>query len=294
MKKKTLFLLLALAALIYAIWHLAPEAPGPYFSAQLVEIDTGRATALFLSPQYAPEKEVLLKREGKTWIAVQGNRSVKASAEAVAAVLSVTASIKTHHVVGRGPQVWAQCGLDAGQGLRVRVLEGANTLDDFFIGTQTAEDGVPMTYIRLAKDDEVFAVPGNLVEALNPGFDTFRSKVFLELDAVRLTGIRLELYEAGSQGEFYPPVADSYLADIRSLQGEVFADNFDPQRDASLLAGRITFFATEWDAPIEAEWYCDTLREKPFLFHSSLNPHNYFASDSAGLYGKLVAPLLLE
>lgn len=292
MRKRFLFYFLLILALGYGASRYFAGRRGPLFETNLIALDLASITAVSIAGEGLPQQELLLKREGKTWIASQGNRSVKANSQAVKPIIDQLSGIESHHIVTKDFSRWNQFGVGQGQGIRVRVFDNEELLEDFLIGNFTAlADSTGYTYLRLWEDEEVYAIEGNLGTVFNPGFDAFRSKALLYLDPAKIRKIAWEPKTADTAIILVQtPRLDSFLQEIRSLQGQKFADSFDPVKSAHLLEGRITFYATDWETPVEVSWFRDTLEEQPFIFFSTHNPDNYFISDSAGIFNSLVRP----
>lgn len=293
MRKRTLFFLLLTLLLAYGGFRYLREKSGLLFETQLIAIDTSGVTAISLFSEQSAQQEILLKREGKTWIASLGNRTVKAAFGAITPLLAKLADIESHHIVTKDLTEWGNYGLGPDQGTRIRVFRQGDLLEDFLIGrVEYLPDSATYTYIRLWEDEEVYAVEGPIRQVLCPGFDSFRSKSLLDMDPGAVREIRWEPKGLDSALVLVRSAqVDTFLQNISALEGKEFADSFDPVRDAGLLEGRITFFASDWDAPVEVAYYRDSLEENPFIFYSTRNPDNYFSSDSAGLYRSLIVPI---
>ena len=299
MKRSTFFLLILLLGICYAAFRLLTPEPDPAFETQLIVLDTASISMLSVLPLEVPDDEILLKREDKTWIASQGSHSVKAPYAAVNKLLAGLTHIESHYVVGKGPEEWSAGGLDPGEGIRIRVFEDDKTLEDFVIGNYQAEmEGSGITYLRLWDDEAVYAVQGALDSIFWPGFEAFRSKDFLQIDPLKVREIRWEpaemdtavIFRRGDSLWGQNSQVDTFLEEIKYLQGKSFVDAFDPTSDEQMLEGRITFFGTDWDAPLEVSYYRDSTRAAPFIFYSTSNPDNFFESDSNGLFLELVQP----
>ena len=305
MKFKTFFFLLLLAASLYGLFRWLRPSADPFFASDLIALDTASVTVLSLIPEGRAEEELLLKREGRTWIASQGNRSVQAPASGVAAVLAPLTRLGSRQIAGRGAKDWEAFGVGPGKGIRVRVFQGSKLAEDFLVGLQEWDsDSLPFTYVRMWGDEAVFSASGFLRDAFWPGFEVFRSKVLLKLDAAKVRRLRWEpagqdsalVYSWSDSGWVYPSGElaaglDSFLLQIQSLEGAEFADAFDPLARSGTLLGRILFSGTDWERPVEVRYYRDTLGSKPFVFSSSSNPDNFFYSDSSGLYKAMILPL---
>jgi len=293
MRKRIFLYLLLIIGLLYGASRFLAGKRGPLFETRLIALDPPAITAISITGGDSARQEILLKKEGKAWIASHGTRSVKASPQAVQPIIGYLKGIESHHIVTKDLSLWGRYGVGPGQGIRVRVFSNGELLEDFLVGAfAPLTDSTGYTYIRLWQDDEVFAVEGDLGPVFNPGFDAFRSRILLEIDPAKVRKVAWEPKTADS-AIIIPqtPRLDSFLRSIRTLKGDKFADSFDPVRSAHLLEGRVTFYATDWETPVEVAWYRDSLREEPFVFFSMHNPDNYFASDSAGTFGSLVRPL---
>lgn len=290
MKKRTLFFLLLAAAAIFFLPKLF-RGPADYlFQASLIRIDTAAVTAVSILPAAGPQGEFYLKREGNAWIASQGARSVKALRQAVNDLLGLLVSLKSYQLASPDKKDWDRYGVGPQHGLRVRVYENGALLEDFVVGrVDLGEDSLPHTFVRLWEDEEVFSVPGDLT-GIWTGFDRFRSMVLLDLDPAKVREIQWEPDGTDTSFVFYDSLRE-YLEGVRLLSANSFADSFDPVSMSGSLLGRLIFSATEWDRPVEVRVYHDTLWEMPFIFYSTQNPGNYFFSDSAGIYERLLLPV---
>lgn len=291
MKKRTLLLLLLLAIAIFAAVRWVGVPSSSLFQTNLIWIDTATVTAVSILPANDPQGEFFLKREGKTWIASQGNRSVKALYSAVSDLLKQLSRLDSHQLVSAEKKKWEDYGVGQGQGIRVRIYENGALLEDFVVGRREIglEDSLAYSFVRLWADDEVFSVPGDLSQIWT-GFDKYRSMALLDLDPSKIREIQWE--PAGA--DTFLIFTDSlwgFLSGVSKLQGRSFADAFDPVSMSGALQGRLIFSGSEWDSPVEVRFYYDSLWEKPFIFYSTQNPDNYFFSDSADIYARLVQPV---
>lgn len=286
MKKKAFLFLLVLTGLIYLLLRFYRSTADLIHHTGLIELDTASVTSLSILPPNDPEGEFFLKREGRSWIASQGNRSVRAVHEAVEALLSRLVRIESHQVISVEKEDWDKYGVGPRQGLRVRVFQNGSLLEDFLVGYQDAA----FTYVRIWEDREVFAVRGMLQTGIWNGFAPFRSKVLLELDPQKVREVMWEPQDRDTV-VVLEQTKGAYLDGLRRVSGESFADDFDPVSMVGLLRGRLIFAGTEWESPVEVSYYVDTLSPNPFIFHSTQNPDNYFASDSGGIFAHLIRPL---
>ncbi len=291
MKKRTLLYLLLAAVVIYFFPRLF-KGPADYlFHDSLIRIDSAAVTAVSILPAADPQGEFYLKREGNTWIASQGARSVKALRQAVNETLGLLLGcLDSYQLASPEKKDWDRYGVGPQQGFRVRIYEKGALLGDFIVGkVEMGPDSLPHSFVRLWEDEEVYSAPGDL-SGIWPGFDHFRSMALLDLDPAKVKELQWE--PAGMDTAFiFADSLQAYLEGVKSLLASTFADDFDPVSMSGSLLGRLIFSGSEWERPVEVRVYHDTLWEKPFIFYSTQNPDNYFSSDSSEIFPLLLAPV---
>lgn len=290
MKKRTLLFLLLAAAAGYFLPRLFNGPAGFFILDSLIRIDTASVTAISILPFSDPQGEFFLKREGHTWIASQGARSVKARRQAVNEVFGLLLGMGAFQLESTEKRDWERYGVGPRQGHRLRIYENGALLEDFVVGrTETGQDSLPRTFVRLWDSEEVFSAQVDM-GGIWPGFDRFRSMALLTLDPSKVKELLWE--PAGMDTSFV--FADSlleYLEGVKNLSASAFADTFDPVSMSGAMLGRLIFSGSDWERPVEVRIYHDTLWEKPFIFYSTQNPDNYFSSDSAEIFPLLVRPV---
>jgi hypothetical protein len=290
MKKRTLLYLLLAAAVIYFFPRLFKGPVDYLFQGSLIRIDTAAVTAISILPATDPQGEFYLKREGHTWIASQGARSVKALRTAVNEMLGLFRRLDAFQLASPDKKDWNRYGVGPQQGFRVRIYEKGALLEDFVVGSVAmGPDSLPHTFVRLWDDEEVYSAPGDL-SGIWPGFDHFRSMALLDLDPAKVKELQWE--PAGMDTAFvFNDSLQAYLEGVKLLLASSFAEDFDPVSMSGSLLGRLIFSGSEWERPVEVRVYHDTLWEKPFIFYSTQNPDNYFSCDSAEIFPLLLAPV---
>ncbi|MFZ2899894.1 MAG: hypothetical protein WA004_14805 [Saprospiraceae bacterium] len=291
MKKRTLLYLLLAAVVIYFFPRLFKGSADYLFHDSLIRIDSAAVTAVSILPAADPQGEFYLKREGNTWIASQGARSVKALRQAVNETLGLLLGcLDSYQLASPEKKDWDRYGVGPQQGFRVRIYEKGALLGDFIVGkVEMGPDSLPHSFVRLWEDEEVYSAPGDL-SGIWPGFDHFRSMALLDLDPAKVKELQWE--PAGMDTAFiFADSLQAYLEGVKSLLASTFADDFDPVSMSGSLLGRLIFSGSEWERPVEVRVYHDTLWEKPFIFYSTQNPDNYFSSDSSEIFPLLLAPV---
>lgn len=268
MKNRVLLGLLLLAAAVILLWR--PADRDDTFRDVLLDLDTSGITALAITEGSQPE--CILKRERNHWIITRGELVVRADPPAMDRLLQAIRFIRAESIAAKTPGDWADYGLDADQGIRVGVTSAGQAGESFYLGLTDTFRGV--SYVRLEKGPEVYAVNRQLRAEIWPGAAALRPRTLLragQKDSV-------EVYNFSDSLLFMLPFPDTAL-----LEGGVFADWFEPSANAEKLAGKLVFGK---GGPVI--WcYSDSSWSPPFVLGSSLSPESWFESDSAGLYRRL-------
>jgi len=294
MKYRTLLGLFIIIATIYGLMHLFPSKQKRSFSADLIAVDTASVTSILLSPG-GNSGEITLKKEPTGWIASNGQINILASSDAVQNILNVMTSIKTQQVVATHRDQWTLYKIGPKQATRVRVYEGNQMIEDFSISQSTGN-----AYIRLANEEEVYAVDGALVIDFGQDFNAFRNRTLLKMESgMYVTEIEYQLVDTtflltktsnGWMQDTMPlnvEKIENYLADLRNISGETFADDFDEVQGSKDLYQILTFKGKAITEPFVITCYRDTTRALPFVLQSNQNKEAFFASDSNGIYKQI-------
>jgi hypothetical protein len=301
MKNKTLLLIFLALLGIFLISQYAFEKKTRSFKTELIQLDTASITSILLYPKSDNQEEIILNREGNNWVATKGNVITKANVGAVQSILRNLSLIKTKRVAAKNPEKWTDYEVEEGNGSRIKAYAGEKLLEDFIVGrfsfNQQARTAI--SYVRLAKGNEVYAVDGFLSMTLGQGFDSYRNKELLRLSKDQLTQISINTLgntvihqKLGNQWSANGTPIDStkmanYLNAIQNLSGNNFADDFDSNQQADLLYKTLSFEGNNIAEPILIKAFRDTTRTPAYFIQSSQNKDGLFASDENGIYKKL-------
>lgn len=303
MNNRNLLIIFIVLLAIYGVSQLTSNKRQSSFDADLITLDTMQVNSVVIKPK-GSETEITLKREDDTWLVSNGQLSTEAVPSAVQSILGALTEIKAQRVVAKKSEKWADYEVDEGNGTRITVYRDEKVLEDFIVGrfsfNQQARSGT--SYVRINGEDEVYAVDGFLTLTFSQGFDSYRNKTILKLDAGQeITALRFQygdtthsLQKAGDQwqiddGEPADSAAVvSYLSTLRNLSGVTFADDFDELQANNYRHRSITVTANNTMEPLTINCYLDTTRtEKPFVIRSSQRPDAFFASDTTGVYDRV-------
>lgn len=301
MKNKTLlFIFLGLLG-VFLISQFAFERKTRTFKTELIKLDTAAITAIKIYPKSENQEEIVLNKEGSFWVANKNNVTTKANVDAVNSMLRNLALIKTKRVVAKSPEKWVDYEVEETNSTRIKAFQGDKLLEDFIVGrfnfNQQTRQGV--SYVRLAKGDEIYAVDGFLSMTMGQGFDAYRNKGILTVSSNDLTQIAINtlgnttiLQKLGNNWTQDGNPVDStsissYLNGLQNINGSTFVNDFDELQAPNLLYKTVSFEGNNLSTPIIIKAFRDTTRTEPYIIQSSLNEDGYFASGDAGIFTQL-------
>ena len=301
MKNRNLLIIFLILVGIYLLSRVFDTKRDRSFQSELIQIDTSRISAIHIDPGGTDQPSFRIEREDHAWIATNGQLSDRARSEAVDALLRNLHLIETKRIVAKQSDKWSDYEVGEGQGTRIEIYVDDEKEEEFIVGrfnfNQQTRTGI--SYIRLAGQNEVYAVDGFQTLTFGQGYDTYRDKTLIklspeqEIQAVRYqsadTTLSLRRSEGGIWARADGQAVDSasmatYLNRLRKLQGTEFADDFDEMEAQDYQAGQLLIETTDPPREFILTLYRDTSRQKPFVLQSSYDPKVFFASDSTGLY----------
>lgn len=301
MKNKTLLLIFLTLLVVFLASQFAFEKKKRTFKTALIQLDTSAITSILLYPKSDNQEEILLKKEQGFWAISKGNVTNKANQGAVTAILRNLLLIKTKRVASKSRDKWADYEVEETSGSRVKAYAGEKLLEDFIVGrfnfNQQTRQGV--SYVRLAGEDEVYAVDGFLSMTMGQGFKAYRNKDILKVNQNDLTQISINtlgiptILQKNGEGwtQDGNPVDSTtlfnYLTGLKHIIGTTFADDFEDLQSNDLLYKTLALEGNNLSAPILIKAFKDTTRTNPYVIQSSLNSNNYFESGEDGIFEQL-------
>lgn len=288
--------------IIFAVGSCSGET---HFEAELIRVDTSAVTRIVIYPE-GGKPAITLKREERSWIAGRGNVTVRAVPEPIHLLLRSLSLIKTEYLAAKDAEAWATYGVTEEEGTRVRAYQEEALLEEFYIGhfSASGKDSVAVSYLRLAGEKEVYAVNGFQTLAFTQAFNRYRNPLLFRLDPGHSI-YQLDYRTPDTLYSFTPSneqwlanrlfavdssTINTYLQNLRQVEGAFFADRFDELQAGQLPNHAILLYTSSQNTPLSIDLYRDsTRRERPFILRSSQRPDTFFASDSSGLYKTVFA-----
>jgi hypothetical protein len=271
--------------------------------AELVEIDTGSISTIYLYPQAEQGAELIFSRSGFGWTVSKEDLSAPADNYSIDNALNELLNLKADRLVARSADKWPEFHVNDSLGTRVLVKEGKKTTLDMIIGRFNYQPppggyagygqqyGTGITYVRKSEEEEVYAVEGFLAMSFNQGFNNWRDQTICRLTRDQITKV---VFEYPADSGFIAQKLDvnwtinGILADSTSMAQYLngmsrkshgdFADGFSP------LSGplyQVTFEGMNMD-PLLIRVYSQVGDE--LVLHSSINPESYFRITRDGLF----------
>ncbi len=164
---------------------------------ELVKVDTARVTEILVTPS-GEGQPVRIVLEDKKWLLRQNDKSYAMDQGSARSILATLAGLQAERMVSRKEENWADFKVDDNV-VGVSVYYGSELLAEFKVGktgfAQVKADpnnpyggfGGAYTYVRLADENEVYAVSGFLESTFNRTLTDWRDKAFLRIAKEQIT-----------------------------------------------------------------------------------------------------------
>lgn len=299
MNNKKLIIVFAALLGLYLLSRLIFSDRERTFDPQIVQLDTATVSEIRLFPKAEDGNQITLSKSEKGWTASQGDKSFYTPYNKVSNILSQLSSIRSERIVSKAKEKWPEYEVDE-QGSRVEVFAKDKKVADFVVGTFKFDQATrtASSYLRPSDEDDVHLVDGFITMSFNQQFDAFRNSQLVKLnreDVLKITqtmgGEAYAISKNPADGLWYlggmeqldSTTAAQYIGQITNVFGSEFADGEpagEPVRVLEIMANNLV-------SPVILSCYSVVDTSRPFVVHSSANPENWFASDSAGLYTRL-------
>jgi hypothetical protein len=150
------------------------------FKAKFFDVDTAKVSTIIILP-HSTKEEFKFVRNGKRWSMVKKDKTYNVDNNAVASILVELQNMKPDFVAAMDKSDWHQYQVTDSSATRVKVKQGAKTVADFFVGKASFKQYEQTSYIRLAGDDDVYAVNGLLAMTFNREANDFRDKTMVRI-----------------------------------------------------------------------------------------------------------------
>lgn len=287
---------------IFAKWYQKYHTEST-LNVELVKIDTAKVSKILLYPLSENHDEVSFIKEGKSWKLQKGKVTAEPEQNAVQNLLNVLSEIKTKRLASRDKKKWSEYQVTDSAATRVKVYEGNEKVVDLYVGKFTYQQNnrgyggmygggavSGTSFIRVAEEDEVYAVDGFLTFSFNQQFNTFRNQTIAKFEKANVnkltftypadSSFTLELKDkiwyCGNEKADSAKVSD-YLNTLSYKNASSFVDNYS--------AVGMPVFQLSVDGKDMKSMAISTYSRaiNDYIINSSLNPKAWFSSDDKGL-----------
>ena len=254
------------------------------------------------------DKDINLVLTGSEWRLDKGEKTYPADSNVVENILAQLGSLSTKRYAGKGEEAWIKYEVLDTTAINIILKKDNKTLHEILIGKFSfsmpkdqnqqmgrQQRGDMTTYVRLASDQEVYAVDGFLRMNFNRDADSYRDKTISNINNRDITKVVLEQPEnkltiINSEGTWLVngQLADSvktvnYFSAISGLNSPNFVDE--------TMVGSKPFYKVQISGnnfmPVEIAAYPVADTNINFAVHSSLNKESYFNGKKNGLLDKI-------
>jgi hypothetical protein len=276
------------------------------FNSELTDIDTNKVSSIIIYPKSKKDFIELIKVKD-TWQVTIGNKKYNADENSLKNIIVTLGSMQATRVAAKDQADWAEYEVTDSAATHVMVKEGKKVVADLYIGKFSYKQpknanpymqqrGTLTSYVRLADEEEVYAVDGILSMAFNRDANDFRNHTIIRSEKEKWTKLTFVCpdgpYYLTRQNDHW--MIDGLLADSSSVAEYLNSISWlsnGSYIDESLVESALPDF----QLTIEGENLAQPITVKAlkadtanvYAIVSSENTGNYFSGKNSGLIEKL-------
>jgi len=269
---------------------------------EIVQIDTAKVSKILLYPSSEKGQELAFTRHDRNWKVSNGKILAETEKSAVKNLLATIHEIKSKRLASRTKDKWAEYQVTDSAATRIRVFEGEKENLNLYVGKFTYQQvndpnggygrgGVIGTsYVRLANENEVYAVDGFLTFSFNQPFNRWRDQSFIRLNKSDVTKLTFRypsdssfvVERNGKKWMIDNQLIDSvkfsdYLSMLSNKKASNFEDGYTP------IGNSLLQLIIEGNNMSSITVDAFTKDNNGYVISSSQNPKSWFSSDRKGL-----------
>jgi hypothetical protein len=251
----------------------------------VLKLDTGKISAIHITPATEKLHEIKLVRSAKGWNIENGKHTVNADISQVKNALRSLSEIHPDRMLTRSKDKWGTYKVDT-TGTRIKIFAGDEPSAELLVGRTNSGASA----VRVGANEEVYEVQEPLDAYFNKSVSVWRDKSFSRLQPEKVTTIAFQypgdssfvlkleknIWRADNL-EADSAKVENYLNKLRSRTISTFADDFIPQFDAS---HGIAFSDASGKILSVEGW---SSQDKVWVLSSTLQPGVYFSTRDSSL-----------
>lgn len=191
---KILLIILGVLLVIYLITLLSDKSERT-FKEKVLTVDTADVNTILIFP--IGKDDVILTRLDTAWKVELDSFNYNADKKMIKNIFTQLINLKPDRVAATNESKWAEFEVDDSTGTRVILMENDDILTELLIGkfsyipdknsSPEQPKGKMITYVRLADEDEVYAVEGYLKLNFNYDLNSYRNKAVVNAHRSHIT-----------------------------------------------------------------------------------------------------------
>ena len=306
MRQKSILAVFILLLLAFAGYKYYQFKAGPFeFRSRLLHLGSEEVTGI--SIQFPNGEELAFGKEFPDWMATDGSRGMRVSPGMASELTGNLSRFIAHGVLDTTKEAQTALGLTLERGIQVSILYEGGAAEHFFLGI--IDSVSQTTYLRFRDQEEVYVISSAPTMAFRRPFDYYRDRSFfllpslIDLDSLHyaypvdsqaLRLVRQEtgwLVRAGREALLDSAAISLLWTGINDFPPPGFADDFDEFSAASLPQRQLTVWRRGGGMPQSLTCYFRKNHPMPFVWTSSEHAHEFFASDSSGVFRVVMSRL---
>jgi len=180
---KILIIILGALLVIYLITLFSDKSERT-FKEIVLTVDTANVNTILIFP--IDKNDIKLTKLDTVWKVESGSVNYNADKKVIKSIFTQLLNLKTDRVAATNESKWAEFEVEDSTGTRVILMDDDDLLTELLIGkfsyipdknaTPEKPKGKMLTYVRLADEDEVYAVEGYLKLNFNYDINSYRDK----------------------------------------------------------------------------------------------------------------------
>lgn len=274
------------------------------FDPDILKVDNAAITKLEIAQK--DQEAFTFEKNGALWVGKKGNLEITPKPNSVESTIQLLGDLKVLRIASRDAKKWKTYEVDEETSkARIKVFAGSKLIKDYIVGgfRINQQERSAKSFLRLGGENEVYVLDGFSSMSLGQGFDSYRDRKIVALDAAAIAGLswtstalnqRVEKTAAGWQGND-GELLDSLkmlnlMTNLTNLNAIGFIDNYAATQETGNTCS-ISIQASNQTSPINLSIKEITGAEHSLVLISSANPATYFAVDSATVINQFFKPL---
>ncbi|MEA3444159.1 MAG: DUF4340 domain-containing protein [Bacteroidota bacterium] len=243
MKSKTLLIILAILVILLSLnYYMDIKKGDRTLLADLVDADTSEISTISIYPKAFNKKEIKFIKEGDEWMLAFDDIKTGTDENTMKSILGEIQNLKPARLASTSDSKWEKYEVNDSLGIEVKITDNDGELTELVFGKfdYNQQNRKSASYVRLAGEEEVYAVDGYLSMTFDRGPESFRNRSLIEANHLLWTRITYNYPGDSSfvmiseKGRWHIDgigtdslSTTNYLASMSRLGGNQFVDDFD-------------------------------------------------------------------